>query len=62
MPRLIPKLRTPDEREAGAQLPRLDVTVTNEMSERLKSQAASVDLPVAQLVRDIISQWLSERA
>jgi hypothetical protein len=62
MSRRIPKLRTPDERESGAKLPRLDVTVSPDMMGKLKREAGSLELPTAQLVRDIISTWLAERA
>jgi hypothetical protein len=61
MSRRIPKLRTPDERESGTKLPRLDVTITPDMRRKLKREAESLELPTAQLVRDIISTWLSER-
>lgn len=62
MSRRIPKLRTPDERESGTKLPRLDVTISPDMRRKLKQESVSLELTTSQLVRDIISTWLSERA
>lgn len=53
-----PKLRTLSEKESGIKLPRVECRLTTEMLRRVKAEARSLEIPVAQWVRDCVIERL----